>query len=218
VKLPVLLLFFSAALAGQNTTAQQDAELWRERWEKVPEVLKALELKEGQAVADVGAGSGFYSVRLAKAVGPTGRVYAEDINDGECALGSLRKRVEKEKWENITVIRGEPDDPKLPVGALDAALMVDAYHEMEKHPQMLQHVLAALKPGGRLVVVDLMPCKTRNRPRAAQVKNHRLAPELAEPEFRQAGFQVLSRADDFIDNPDEENGRWMMVARRPSNF
>ena len=187
----------------------------REARERVPEVIAALELKEGHWVADVGAGSGFYTARLARAVGQSGRVYAEDV-DEKYAIKRLREMVEKEKLSNVTVILGDPDDPKLPAGALDAVLIVDAYHEMDKYPEMLQHLLAALKPGGRLVMVDLMPLKTRGRPRASQVQNHKLAPELAEPEIRQAGFEILARVDDFVDRPDDEGGQWMIVARRPS--
>ncbi len=212
--LTLLLMFFSAALGAQQAAGPSDHELRREQRERVAEVIQALELKEGQSVADVGAGSGFYAVRLARTVGKTGRVYAEDI-DEKGALKRLRGRVEKEKLDNVTVILGDPDNPKLPAGALDAALMVDAYHEMEPHAEMLQHVFAALKPGARLVMVDLMPGKTRQRPRADQVKNHRLAPELAEAELRQAGFEILSRVDGFIDPPDEEGGQWMIVSRRP---
>ena len=213
MQLTFALMFFSAALGAQQATAPNEYELRREQRERVAEVIQALELKEGQSVADVGAGSGFYAVRLARVVGKTGRVYAEDI-DEKGALKRLRERVEKDKLDNVTVILGDPDNPKLPAGALDAVLMVDAYHEVEPHAEMLRHVFAALKPGGRLVMVDLMPGKTRQRPRADQVKNHKLAPELAEAELRQAGFEILSRADDFIDRPDEEGGQWMIIARK----
>jgi protein-L-isoaspartate O-methyltransferase len=213
MQLTFALTFFSAALGAQQATAPNEHELRREQRERVAEVIQALELKEGQSVADVGAGSGFYTVRLARVVGKTGRVYAEDI-DEKGAMTRLRERVVKDKLDNVTVILGDPNNPKLPAGALDAVLMVDAYHEVEPHAEMLRHLFAALKPGGRLVMVDLMPGKTRQRPRADQVKNHKLAPELAEAELRQAGFEILSRADDFIDRPDEEGGQWMIIARK----
>jgi ubiquinone/menaquinone biosynthesis C-methylase UbiE len=113
------------------------------------------------------------------------------------------------------VIAGEPDDPKLPPAALDLVLMVNAYHEMDRYPQMLAHVLRALKPGARLVVIDMPAVKVRSRPRAVQFKNHVLAPELAEADIREAGFEILQRDDTFVDDPDREGGQWMIVARRP---
>jgi len=76
-------------------------------------------------------------------------------------------------------------------------------------------VLAALKPGGRLVVLDNMPLRTRNRPRADQTKNHVIAPELVEQELREFGFQILERRDQFIDYGDEESVNWLIVAQRP---
>lgn len=76
-------------------------------------------------------------------------------------------------------------------------------------------MLAALKPGGRLVVVDNMPLRTRSRPRADQTKNHVIAPEVVEQELREFGFQILERRDQFIDNPDEESVNWLIVAQRP---
>jgi len=212
VQLALPFLLWSL-LGAQQAASPTDEELQRERREKVTEVIQALELKEGQSVADVGAGSGLYAVRLARVVGPAGRVYAEDISEG--ALKRLRERIAKEKLNNVTAILGGPDDPRLPLGALDAVLTVNAYHEMEKPKEMLQRVFAALKPAGRIVMVDLMPGKTRKRPRAEQIENHRLAPELAETELREAGFEILSRVDDFVDWPDQEVGRWMIIGRRP---
>jgi predicted methyltransferase len=76
-------------------------------------------------------------------------------------------------------------------------------------------VLAALKPGGRLVVVDNMPLRTRNRPRGDQTKNHVIAPEVVEQELREFGFQILERRDQFIDYADEESTNWLIVAQRP---
>lgn len=199
---PLLLLVTLAS----SLAAQQCADNDR--------VIQALGLKPGATVADVGAGSGRYAVKLARAVGASGHVYAEDIDERN-AIPALRKRIEKEGLANVTVIVGEPDDPKLPRGALDLVLMVDAYHEMDRYQQMLARVLDALKPGARLVVIDMPALKVRDRPRAVQFKNHVLAPELAEAEIRQAGFEILKRDDTFMNDPDREGGQWLIVARRP---
>jgi predicted methyltransferase len=137
-----------------------------------------------------------------------------DINDKH-AIPKLKELVEKESLENVSVILREPGDPKLPREGLDAVLMVIVYHEVEPYKETLAHVLRALKPGGRLVIVDNMPHKTRYRSRADQMKNHVLSPELAESELKAAGFEVASRQDDFVDRPDEEDAKWMIVSRRP---
>ena len=168
----------------------------------------------GVGVADIGAGEGFFTSRLAKKVGASGRVFAVDIDDKH-AIPKLKELVEEQSLANVSVIHSEPADPKLTAGSLDAALMVIVYHEVEPYREMLKHVLEALKPGGRFVVVDNMPHKTRSRPRADQAKNHVLSPEVAEPEFKAAGFEIVARRDDFIDRPDEEEIKWMIVCRRP---
>jgi len=203
-----------AAWAPGQTTVQDPADVKRERELRIPEILQALALKEGDSVADVGAGDGFYDASLSRTVGAGGRVYAEDI-DEKGSIKSLHERISKNRLGNVEVILGAPDDPKLPLGALDGVLMVIAYHEVEDPGKMAARILAALKPGGRFVVVDMIPHRTLTRPRAAQVKNHVIAPDLAESELRGAGFEVVSRDDRFIDNPDEESVRWMIVFRKP---
>lgn len=115
------------------------------------------------------------------------------------------------------MIEGGAADPKLPAGSLDGVLMVIMDHEVEDHQAMLEHVKAALKTGGRFVVVDMAPHKTLTRPRGDQTKNHVIDAGLVESEVREAGFEVVSREDHFIDRPDEESTRWMMVFRKPGS-
>jgi ubiquinone/menaquinone biosynthesis C-methylase UbiE len=93
---------------------------------KFPELVAAMKLQEGHAVADLGAGQGAFTAALSKAVGPTGRVFAIDID--ESAIKSLRTKVEKQSLKNVTVIHGDVDDPKLAPDSLDAVLVIDAYH------------------------------------------------------------------------------------------
>src|SRR2546426_570205 len=140
---------------------------------------------------------------------------AAPIIDEKYAIPKLKELVQKQSLTNIAVISSQPADPNLTVESLDAALFVNAYHEVEPYREMLAHVLAALKPGGRLVVVDNMPHKTKSRPRSDQAKNHVLAPEVAEPEFIAAGFEIVARRDDFVDRPDDEDAKWIIVCRRP---
>jgi ubiquinone/menaquinone biosynthesis C-methylase UbiE len=201
-----------AQVGGCSASAADSLRARRDRYFKIPEILQALELSEGSRAADIGAGDGEYEVALSVAVGAAGRVYAEDIKAE--AIKLLRKRVDENHLTNVDVIEGLEADPKLP-GGLDAVLMVITYHEIADHETMLRHILAALKPGGRFVVVEMAPNKTLTRPRGDQVKNHVLARTLAESEIGKAGFEILSHDDHFLDYPDEESTRWMSVFRKP---
>jgi ubiquinone/menaquinone biosynthesis C-methylase UbiE len=201
-----------APMAWAQASSSADAK--REHDLKIPEIVRALDVKEGSNVADIGAGGGFYELSLSRAAGKEGQIYAEDI-DEKGAIKQLRKRVHQGHLRNMKVILGTPDDPKLPAGSLDGVLMVITYHEIADHQKMLEHIMAALKPGGRFVVVDMTPHKTLTRPRADQTKNHVIDPTLAESEIHGAGFEIVSRDDHFIDNPDEESTRWMIVFRKP---
>jgi predicted methyltransferase len=202
------------ALHGQASAGSPTGEELRAKAIRLPDIMDALAVSSGSHVADIGAGEGFFTVRLAKKVGPDGHVFAIDIDDKH-AIPKLKELVKKESLENVSVILSEPGDPKLPTEGLDAALMVIVYHEVEPYKQMLAHVFGALKPGGRFVIVDNMPHKTRSRPRADQMKNHVLSPELTEAELKAAGFEITSRQDYFVDRPNEEDAKWMIVSRRP---
>lgn len=214
--LPLIWCVSLAAWAlGPPTPAQSASPQERRATAlKLPEILEALALSQGSHVADIGAGEGFLTARLAKVVGATGQVYAVDIDDKH-AIPKLKELVEKESLANVTVIRSEPGDPKLLEGRLDAVIMLIVYHEVEPYQEMLAHVFASLKPGGRFVIVDNMPLKTRTRPHTEQAKNHVIAPDVVEPELRAAGFEIVGRRNDFIDRPDEEEIKWMIVGRRP---
>jgi len=187
----------------------EDAE--RERWQKVADIARALDVDEGDSVADVGAGEGFFSVRLARAVGRSGRVFAVEIS--EKAVAALSRRAEAGSLVSIQAVLGANDDPHLAKGSLDAALIVNAYHEMPSHEAMLARLFEALKPGGRLVLVEPWAARRRGEPRAAQLTDHLIAPELVEDELRRAGFEIGARHDDFI--PGDKRPQWLIQARRP---
>ncbi|MGH9665054.1 MAG: class I SAM-dependent methyltransferase [Bryobacteraceae bacterium] len=220
----IAALFWSACLfvapvvwcqsAPAPSAAVDDAESKLERDLKMPEIIRAMELRPGAKAADIGAGEGDYEIALSHAVSAQGRVYAEDISSG--AIKRLREHLSKANPGNVEVVEGVSDDPKLPSGEFDAILMVISYHEVKDYAKMLEHVFIALKPGGRFIVVDMSPHRTANRPRADQVKNHVIAPDLVESEVRQARFELLSRDDHFIDRPDEESTRWKIVFRKPN--
>lgn len=188
----VLLLVPLLGIAVGGALAQESA---REEWQRVPDVLAALGIGPGSHVADVGAGDGFFSVRLARAVGDSGRVYAVDISPE--ALGRLRQRLEREGIRNVEVIEGEADDPRLPEATLDAALIVNAYHEMSEYEAMLAHLRRALKPEGRLVILEPITPRLRGAARERQVDDHEIAPWFVEAELREAGFHVMQLVDPF---------------------
>ncbi len=130
---------------------------WLERDQREQEehprlAVRLLELKPGQTVADVGAGSGYYTAIIAREVGPTGKVIATDIQPGMIEL--LRKRIERDKLTNVEAMLSAPGDPRLPENALDLILLVDVYHEFSEPQLMLRKLRAALKPGGRLVLLE----------------------------------------------------------------
>lgn len=152
---------------------------WLERPERAEEerperVLAELELKPGMIVADVGAGSGYYSSRMAERVGPNGTVYAVDIQPE--MIDILRLQMKQRRVINVKAILGTETDPRLPAGTLDLALMVDVYHEFEYPYEMLAAIVRALKPGGRVVFVEFrgddptVPIKALHTMTEAQVR------------------------------------------------
>ncbi|MGC4055986.1 MAG: class I SAM-dependent methyltransferase [Paludibaculum sp.] len=124
----------------------------REREENPQLAVKLLEIPTGAVVADVGAGSGYYTELLSKRVGPTGKVYASDLQPGMLRL--IRERIRDKGLANVEVVQASEDNPRLPETALDLILLVDVYHEFSKPQQMLRAIRTALKPGGRLVLLE----------------------------------------------------------------
>ncbi|MFM8274652.1 MAG: class I SAM-dependent methyltransferase [Gemmata sp.] len=130
---------------------------WLERKERIKEeapekLIKALDLKDGMVVADVGAGSGYHTFMMAPLVGAKGKVIASDIQ--QQMLDVVTKKAKELKVTNVETVRGTALDPKLPSGKVDLALMVDVYHEFEHPYEMTERLVEALRPGGRLVLVE----------------------------------------------------------------
>jgi ubiquinone/menaquinone biosynthesis C-methylase UbiE len=125
----------------------------RDAWQRPDQIMDALQIGENSVVADLGAGGGWFTVRLARRViGPNGKVYAEDIQ--RQMIESIRRRVQREGLRNVETVLGTAVDPKLPAGSLDAVLIVDAYHEIEQPVALLKNVAKALKPGGTIGIVN----------------------------------------------------------------
>jgi ubiquinone/menaquinone biosynthesis C-methylase UbiE len=154
----------------------------REQEEQPARLLAALKIKPGEALADIGAGTGFYTRRLAKATGDKGVVYAVDIQQE--MLDLLTNKLSGENIRNVRPVLGTVSDPKLPRAALDLVLLVDVYHEFDHPYEMLQAICSALKPGGRVVFVEFrgedpkVPIKLVHKMSAAQVRKEMEAQPL----------------------------------------
>src|SRR5271167_5246409 len=197
------------------------AEGERNRWQRPDGVIESLKLKDGNVVADVGCGVGYFSLKLTPKVGEHGSVLAEDIL-GE-SLAFLWIRAFLHHQSNIRVIRGNPDDPHLPKGGVDAVLIANSYHEFTKPLVMLDQTFRALRSGGRLVILDRGPRSYHGESREIQMQRYQIAASIAEDEIRQSCFEVVSRDDHFIDRPAAERPGdrpddhvwWLIVARKP---
>jgi len=208
---PILFLIAAAALAAQTVTAPgvhpvsgrrfanvmgwQGAE-WLERTEREQEeepdrALDALGALAGLTVADVGAGSGYFTVRLASRVGPKGRVYANDLQPE--MLKMLSARLARERTANVTLVHGAVDDPRLPASSLDLVLMVDVYHEFSEPQKMLRALRTALKPDGRLVLLEYR----KEDPDVPIRFEHKMSVAEARLELEAEGLR-LSKVDDRL--------------------
>jgi ubiquinone/menaquinone biosynthesis C-methylase UbiE len=155
----------------------------REKRLQIERVMDLLQLKPGSTIADIGAGSGWFSVRAARRVGANGRVIAEDINPK--AIAYIQQRTQREHLANIVAVLGTPDDPKLTPNSLDAALMLKVYHEIAHPPLVLANLRAALKPGARFGIID----------RNGNGADHGLKESIVREEVEHAGFRQVARYD-----------------------
>jgi ubiquinone/menaquinone biosynthesis C-methylase UbiE len=163
----------------------------REEEEAPDDAIAQLDLTKGEVVADIGAGSGFMSEKMSRKVGPTGRVYAEDIQPE--MIDILNKRIVKEKLANITPVLGLADDPKLPGSTIDLELLVDVYHEFQKPIPMVDHLREALKPHGRMVLVEYR----KEDPTIPIQAAHKMSVETAKLEVEAQGFK-LTKVDEVL--------------------
>ncbi len=169
---------------------------WLERSEREQEespdvAVRLLQIPQGASVADIGAGSGYITLLLAAAVGPTGRVFANDLQPQMIEI--LRRRLASQNVTNVTLVQGSVDDPNLPPASVDLALMVDVYHELSRPQAMLQKLRIALKPGGRLALLEY-----RKEDPAIPIKfEHKMSIQEAKAELEAEGFK-LSKVDETL--------------------
>jgi ubiquinone/menaquinone biosynthesis C-methylase UbiE len=158
----------------------------RDKRNEASVVMDIAGLDAGMSVADIGAGEGYYTVRLAEIVGETGRVLAQDI-DSE-ALTRLGTRVSRERLDNVSIKPGEVADPKLPANSFDRIFMVHMYHEVTEPYAFIWHMRPALRKGGEIIVVDV------NRP----IEKHGIPPKQLFCEFEAVGYKLM----EFAERPD----------------
>lgn len=189
-----IVLLAGRAFAQSPHTHQHgfgDAAKWtrifddpkRDAWQKPHEVIQALALAPDALVADIGAGTGYFSVRLANML-PQGRVYAADTEPD--MVRHLTERAAREGLKNLTAVRAGADDPKLPQ-KVDLALLVDVYHHIENRERYFRTLADSLKPRGRLAIIDFRSDSPEGPPKAA-----RIAPERVKAELGRAGYSLLA--------------------------
>jgi cyclopropane fatty-acyl-phospholipid synthase-like methyltransferase len=193
------LLAFACACAQAQTPHTHEhrfsgAERWarvfddpaRDRWQKPDEVIAALAFAPDATVADIGAGTGYFAARLARAL-PKGRVYAVDIEPD--MVRYLGERARRERLPNLQPVLGKPDDPQLPE-AVDGVLIVDTYHHIGDRIAYFERLRARLKPGGQVAIVDFTLESPVGPPR-----NARIAAQQVREEMQRAGYALAARHD-----------------------
>jgi SAM-dependent methyltransferase len=150
---------------------------------QVNRVMDILGIAAGKNVADIGAGSGWFTVRAARRVGESGTVYAVDINPE--AIRYIDDRVQKEQLHNVKTILSKPDDPKLPASSIDCVLLLKTYHEVANPVALLRNLRASLRPGAKIGIID----------RNGNGENHGVARDVVVREAAEAGYRLLEQYD-----------------------
>ena len=156
----------------------------REQEEQPDKAIAALKIAKGSTVADIGAGVGYMTWRLADAVGPAGKVYANDIQPAMIQM--LKQNMKDRGLTNVEPVLGKTDDPKLPKGAIDLALLVDVYHEFSEPQKMLDRIRESLKPDGRLVLLEYR----KEDPKVPIREEHKMTVEEVKAEIEPEGYKL----------------------------
>lgn len=180
-----------------STYAQYKESDWKERdrWMDVNRIFELAEINPGSVVADVGCHEGYLTVHMARKTGPEGKVYAVDIN--KTRLNALERHLKARNIANVKTVHGDYDNPKLPEGALDVVVVMDTYHEMTDYMEILAHIKKALKPNGRIVLIEKIKSHMRNKSRKQQTDAHTLSMRYVKKELEDAGFSITREVGDF---------------------
>ncbi len=205
----VVILVFCTPLA-----AQYASDDWKERdtWMNVSEIFEMAHIEKGMHVADVGCHEGYLTVHLSKKVTADGQVYAVDVE--EYRLDALKEYLDDRNIGNVEVILGDYDDPKLPSGMLDVVILMDTYHEIEEYLEVLGRIKEALKPTGRLLVLEKLKTHKKGKSREEQARAHTLSAAYVKKELKQVGFEIIKEVKDFGNwQKNEEKRMWILVAQ-----
>ncbi|MGB5228691.1 MAG: class I SAM-dependent methyltransferase [Eudoraea sp.] len=182
----------------------------RDKWMQVAQILEMADIQLGNSVADIGCHQGYMSIRLSDFIGETGKVYSVDVREDR--LNKLNDIVSKRGIGNIYTILGDYDDPKLQENSIDVVFIIDAYHEMNDYKQILFHVKKALKPDGRILILEKLKQQMIGKSRQEQTQGHTIAPKYVKNELKEAGFEVIAIEKDLgYWEEDLDKKIWVMV-------
>ncbi|MBX7151897.1 methyltransferase domain-containing protein [bacterium] len=187
----------------------QDDWTKRDQWQNVEGIFRAMNLDSGSVAADIGCQDGYLTLKMAKQAGAAGTIYAVDIDQD--ALKDLKKNLKKDSVTNVTIIHSTTDNPMLPDGVLDAAVIVNAYHEMTEYVSMLAYIKKALKPGGRLVIVEPITDRLRKATRKEQTETHRIGSAFVKKDLENAGFRIDKIIEPFVQRVSRNDEMWLIV-------
>ena len=205
-----LFALLLATPSGAQVRGGDDIFARRDEWQRVADIISALGDVKGKDIADIAAGKGYLTKHLAKAVGPSGHVYAVEI--GEEELRALKELSQSNGFDCVKAVKGSDNETHLP-GAIDGAVILDSYHELTNYRAILASIFRSLRPGAAFVIVDNAPFRGwQDQSRTFQASHHAIDPAFVTAELRAAGFEIAQRNDAFIRQPVEQ---WLIVARRP---
>lgn len=196
--LSVLVIALAVAPAGAQSGSSS-----RDRIEQPEKVMEATGVKPGMVIGEIGAGNGYFTFWLARGVGETGKVYANDIDSS--ALAAIERKRENEKVANVETILGTLEDPGLPAGTLDMVFIVNAFHDLARPVELLANLLPALKPGATVVIMDRDPA------RFSDSHGHFLTREKVEEIVGRSVFE-LERVETFL----RDHNLYILKARKPA--
>ena len=185
ILLPVLLLVGCGSVSRTFMNAS-----WRDRWQQPKVVIHSLALRPGDHVADLGAGGGYFTFRLADTVGPTGKVYAVDIDQSN--LDYIARRAKEQGYKNVEVVLAKPNDPALPNGGVDLIFTCNTYHHLTDRTEYFRSAMRYLRPQGRVAVIDLSGASWVHR-----LFGHWTPRETSRQEMETAGY-TLTNDFDFL--------------------
>jgi precorrin-6B methylase 2 len=204
---------------GQSYNNIYSEDNWEDRdeWQRPELIIEQLDLRPGENVADIGCHEGYMTLKLSEHVGDKGQVFAVDVNSYR--LNRLRGHLEDRNIMNVNVIEGDNDNPNLPLNTLDAALIIDTYHEIDSYAKVLQHIRNALNENGRLVILEPIRDSLRGNSRSSQESKHEIGIEYVIEDLKNAGFRIIKEEDPFIDRTEPKGDNlWLLVAVKDPEF